>query len=97
MVAKIEDEARLIRILESIPIVQNNPEWRCRTWVANALVAIQADGRAVGTSQLSWQEIERAGRDFVGAKAQAGRYRDQALWDAPRPMLDLIAGKEIIS
>ncbi|EPE33706.1 hypothetical protein GLAREA_06719 [Glarea lozoyensis ATCC 20868] len=96
MVAKIEDEARLVRIFETVPIMQNNPDWRCRTWVANAMAAIPQDGRVVGTSQLSWEEIERVGREFVGTKSQAGRYNDQASWNGPRPTLDLIQRREVI-
>ena len=48
MIGKVEDLARLITILRSIPVIQNDPGWRCRTWCANALAAIAADGKAVG-------------------------------------------------
>ena len=48
MIGKVENLARLITILWSIPVIQNDPGWRCRTWCANASAAIAADGEAVG-------------------------------------------------
>ena len=58
MIGKIENLARLITILRSIPVIQNDPSWRCRTWCANALAAIAADGKAVGTSVLDSEQLE---------------------------------------
>jgi hypothetical protein len=54
LIAKIENEERLVEILRSVPVVQDDPNWRCRTWLANALAAIKTDGKAVGTAQLDW-------------------------------------------
>ncbi|KAF2222573.1 hypothetical protein BDZ85DRAFT_313592 [Elsinoe ampelina] len=68
LVAKIEDEARLDAILCGVPVVQNDPNWRCRAWVRDAVNAIAADGRAVGTSELVWAEVEDTAKAFVGRK-----------------------------
>lgn len=59
MIGKVEDLTRLIDILGGIPVIQNDPEWRCRTWCANALSAIAADGQAMGTPVLDWQRVEQ--------------------------------------
>ncbi|KAL4965893.1 uncharacterized protein BDV14DRAFT_52332 [Aspergillus stella-maris] len=75
LVAKIENEERLISINRSIPIIQNDPNWRCRTWLANALEAIAKDGKAVGTSKLDWRKIEPTARRYVADKTSAGRYK----------------------
>ncbi len=56
---------------------------------------ILADGKAVGTSTLDWGKIESFARDYVGAKAAAGRYNDVALLADPKPMWDMISQKEI--
>ena len=44
VVAKIEDEPRLIQILQTTPVVQNDPTWRCRSWVADVLGRHRAIG-----------------------------------------------------
>jgi hypothetical protein len=96
MVGKIEDLTRLITILRRIPVVQNDPGWRCRTWCANALAAIAADGKAVGTSVLDWQQIEQAARWYTGQKTAEGRFATSVLLARPKPTWDLLANKEII-
>lgn len=97
LIAKIEDKGRLVRILESIPIVQNDPNWRCRTWVAHALEAIANDGNVVGTSELEWKKIEATAREYVGNKTAAGRYQgEQANMLAPKPTWDMLESREII-
>jgi hypothetical protein len=53
LIAKIEDEELLIAIFRNVRVVQNDPNWRCRTWVAHVLRDLARDGKAVGTSELS--------------------------------------------
>jgi hypothetical protein len=55
VVAKVEDQKRLMAILRKIPVVQNDANWRCRSWIASALAELTKDGKAVGTSQLGWE------------------------------------------
>ncbi|RVX71708.1 hypothetical protein B0A52_03892 [Exophiala mesophila] len=50
LIAKIEDEARLVDILRNTPLVQDGPDWRCRSWIADAMLRIENDGKAVGTA-----------------------------------------------
>lgn len=59
LIAKVEDHDRLTAILERVPLVQDDPEWRCRSWIASALEAIDKDGKAVGTSNLNWSELNK--------------------------------------
>ncbi|PIB02827.1 hypothetical protein CB0940_11960 [Cercospora beticola] len=96
VIAKIEDEKRLIEVLRSIPVIQKDPGWRCRTWVANALEALRQDGKAVGTALLDWQKIEPAARKYVADKKAAGRYNDVNQMQQARPTFDLIEGKEVL-
>ena len=96
MIGKIENLARLITILRSIPVIQNDPGWRCRTWCTNALAAIAADGKAVGTSVLDWQRIEQAARWYAGQKTAQGRFATSALLTTPKPTWDLLENKEMI-
>ncbi|KAJ9413274.1 hypothetical protein FOXG_21994 [Fusarium oxysporum f. sp. lycopersici 4287] len=52
VIAKIEDEGRLVDIIRNTPVAQNDPNWRYRTWVAQALSQIAQDGMATGTAEL---------------------------------------------
>ncbi|KAL6154774.1 hypothetical protein ACJBU6_06395 [Exserohilum turcicum] len=33
LIAKVENEQRLVNILRNLPVVNGDPNWRCRTWV----------------------------------------------------------------
>ncbi|KAF7556440.1 hypothetical protein G7Z17_g1422 [Cylindrodendrum hubeiense] len=96
LIAKVEDEAGLADIFRSIPIVQNDPNWRCRTWVANALARIEEDGRAVGTSVLDWRRIEAVARQYAGEKTRSGRYLTAEGIDRPKPTWDMLQDRETV-
>jgi len=96
MIGKVENLERLLGIFRSIPVVQNDPGWRCRSWCANALAAIAKDGKAVGTSVLDWQRIELAARRYVGEKSAQGRFATSELLLRPKPTWNLLENKEII-
>lgn len=96
LIAKIEDEKRLVQIIRDTPLVQNDPEWRCRTWVADVLRRIAEDGKAVGTAELDWHAVEAKGRSYVAAKMAAGRYATEARLRVPKPTWDMIQKKELL-
>ena len=96
VIAKIENERRLVEILRGIPVVQGDPNWRCRTWLVNALEAIKEDGTAVGTARLDWNEIEPLARGYVAEKVKAGRYTVAEEQQLPKPTWSMIEGREMI-
>lgn len=96
LIAKIEDEGRLIEILRTTGVVQNDPEWRCRTWVATVLGRIAEDGKAVGTAELDWSSIEAKAREYVARKTAAGRYLTARDLEHPKPTWDMLQGKEVV-
>ncbi|KAI1430281.1 hypothetical protein F5Y12DRAFT_781463 [Xylaria sp. FL1777] len=97
VVAKIEDEQRLISLFRRLPVVQGDPNWRCRTWVASALDAIMRDGKCVGTAELDWYKIEALGRQYVRAKTEAGRYQHAVDMLEPKPTWDMLENKETVA
>lgn len=97
LIAKVEDVDSLTAIFESVPVVQNDPNWRCTSWVASALEAVAKDGKTVGTSELDWLKIEEFGRRYVAEKTAAGRYSEIKDLDGPRPLWDLLENKEMIA
>jgi hypothetical protein len=96
VIAKIEDEDRLVELIRNTPVVQNDPNWRCRTWVAQALSRIAQDGMATGTAELDWKKIEAIAREYVASKTAAGRYLNAADMALPKPTYDMLQGKEVI-
>ncbi|KAG6356255.1 hypothetical protein INS49_015642 [Diaporthe citri] len=106
-IAKVVDEERLISILESVPVDPpdwdgrasgREPKWTCRVWVIAALKAVRADGGAVGTNVLDDIEgpngiIEKT-KAFVARQVQRNRYGEGTDAMAPKPLLDLLTGKE---
>ncbi|KAI1063916.1 hypothetical protein LB506_005742 [Fusarium annulatum] len=88
MIAKIEDEDRIVEIIRNTPVVQNDPNWQCRTWVADVLSRTAQDGGAVGTAELDWAKIEPV--------APAGRYLHGEDMLLPKPTWDMLLGKEVV-
>ncbi|PGH20107.1 hypothetical protein AJ80_03675 [Polytolypa hystricis UAMH7299] len=83
--AKIEDEERLVSIFRSIPVVQDDPNWRC-----------PREQKAVGTSELDWKKIEAHTRQYVGQKTVGGRYVSPDALLRPKPTWDMIENKESV-
>ncbi|KAH7360185.1 hypothetical protein BKA65DRAFT_448361 [Rhexocercosporidium sp. MPI-PUGE-AT-0058] len=96
VIAKVEDEKRLINLLRNLPIVNGDPDWRCRSWLAQALVEIARDGKCVGTSELDWRKIEVFAREYVAKKTAAGRYERAEDVSKPKPTYDLLERKEAV-
>ncbi|RMD39815.1 hypothetical protein DV735_g5331, partial [Chaetothyriales sp. CBS 134920] len=96
LIAKIKDEQRLIALFRRLPVVQGDPNWRCRTWVASALAEIARDGMCVGTAELDWPKIEAASRQYVANKTASGRYGFDADMTKPKPTWDMVENKEIV-
>ncbi|GAO20120.1 hypothetical protein UVI_02061590 [Ustilaginoidea virens] len=97
VIAKVEDEKRLRSLLREVPIVQDSPDWRCRTWVANALRILKADSKALGTSMLDWRKIEMTAREYVAKKVAQGRFATSEDLMQPKPTWDLINNEEVVS
>ncbi|KAI2084927.1 hypothetical protein LOZ36_004428 [Ophidiomyces ophidiicola] len=97
MVAKVTDGTQLHRSLAAVPIIQNNPEWTCRTWVKDAVASLEADGKSLGTRVTNWEEIEKTANEYIGTKRQQRRYDGSGPWKFRTvPTFDLIQKKETI-
>jgi hypothetical protein len=96
LIAKIEDEKRLIALFRWLPVVQSDCKWRCRTWIASALAEIAKDGKCVGTAELNWEKIETVARQYVGDKTASGRYRSAADMLKPKPTWDMLDNTESV-
>lgn len=93
-IAKIKDEKRLVEILRGTTVVQDDPEWRCRTWVSEVLTRLAEDGTVVGTGWLEWDDIEALARQYVMKKSAAGRYAEMK---ELAPTWSLVDGKETVA
>ncbi|KAL6231141.1 hypothetical protein BDW75DRAFT_244167 [Aspergillus navahoensis] len=93
LIAKVENEERLNVIIRSIPVVQHTPDWRCRTWLINALTALAKDGTAVGTSELDWGKLQQSQDNTSAENTSADRYQNAANFAGPRPTWGMLANK----
>lgn len=96
-IAKIEDMGRLLKSLRETPVVQDHPDFRCRTWMADALRRIANAERSsiVGTAELDWGKIERKSRRYVKEKLAAGRYVEREDLLGPKPTWDMIEQRKL--
>jgi hypothetical protein len=95
--AKVEDMAQLNRTLAAVPVVQNDPSWTCRIWVKDAIAALEADRKSLGTKVTDWETLENWAKEYVRAKIDAGRFSGPGNWDSRfPPTYDLMEDKEII-
>ena len=97
IIGKVTDNARLATTIASVPLVQDNPAWTCRTWVRDAIAALEADERSLGTRVTDWQKIEQAANDYVAQKRQQRRYDGSGTWKAGAvPTYDLLLREEVV-
>lgn len=97
VIAKIENERELLRVLRETPVVQDDPEFRCRTWMADALVRMaNTKPCVVDTSQLDWEKVERKARRYVEKEHATGRYEDVDVVMEPKPTWDMMEQKEVV-
>lgn len=96
LIAKVEDHGSLENIFRGIPVIQNDPAWRCRTWIEHALQGISNDGKAVGTSVLDWQRIEMTARGYIARKITEGRYQSGADIST-KPTWDMLEDRELVA
>lgn len=83
-------------VFRTTPFVQNDPNWRCPTWVEQVLARIISDGGIVGTSQLDWRAIEQTGREYVAKKKSAGRYTNATDLMGPRSAWNMLKNLETV-
>lgn len=98
MVGKIVDEQRLVAILRDTPIRRDRSEWNCVSWVQEALEAIRADGRILGTNSAEWQTVRDETMAYCQRKKDQHRFDGQGIYDGKKvPTYDLTRQREIIS
>ncbi len=54
-------------------------------WVRQALLALQNDGKAVGTSVLDWHTVRDAAMKYCQEKIDAHRFDGKVKFDMTRP------------
>ncbi|KAL4985570.1 hypothetical protein BDW68DRAFT_179611 [Aspergillus falconensis] len=96
LIAKIEDEERLIVIIRSIPVVQHDPDWRCCTRLANVLAALAKTVRSWDV-RARLGKIERTARQYVAENTSAGRYQNAANLAGSRPTWDMLTNKQVVT
>ncbi|KAG9241590.1 hypothetical protein BJ878DRAFT_220797 [Calycina marina] len=97
MIGKIERKDHAVDIIRKTPIKPGEPGWNCVIWVKEALTALQADGKALGTSNVDWNAVRDAGMWYVEKKKAEHRFDGKGTYDSSKaPTWDLLEGRETI-
>jgi hypothetical protein len=101
LIAEITDAEHLRHVLDSIPVTQGDPKWRCRHWVRAALQALHQDSRCIGESidLNDWDSLWNFTLEYVKNKAESGRFQADTIGsfeDRTRPTYNLIHGVEFL-
>ena len=97
MIAKITDKAHIRSTLAAVPAIQDDPSWTCRIWVKDAIAALEADGKSLGTRVTKWTTIEQNANNYIRQKRQQRRYDGSGSWEPGTvPTFDLLENREII-
>jgi hypothetical protein len=97
MIGKVESKDRLVSTLRKVPIRQEQAGWNCVGWVKEALEALNADGRALGTSVTEWQAVRNGAMWYVQKKKDEHRFDGQGSFDMRlAATYDLLDGKETV-
>ncbi|KAI9831403.1 MAG: hypothetical protein M1826_003576 [Phylliscum demangeonii] len=98
LIAKVTSKSQLVQTLENVPIIQDDTSWTCRIWVRDALAALEADGRSLGTRVTDWSTVEEKTKWYVGLKEDQQRFDGSGQWDRTKaPTYDLLDGRETIA
>ncbi|ODA78710.1 hypothetical protein RJ55_06092 [Drechmeria coniospora] len=92
----IADEDRVIDILRHASLVPNDPNFRCRRWIADALDRLQHDAETMGTAFLDRHAVETVRRDYLRSKSADGRFAEPDSLDnrRPKPAWDVLKNME---
>ncbi|KMP01168.1 hypothetical protein DIZ76_011384 [Coccidioides immitis] len=94
LVGKVEKSGQELEdSLQKVPVVQDDPSWRCRTWTTSAMAQLAQDNILSKSSVTDWAVIETECRAYASKKEVEGRY--EAITTTV-PTYDLMARKEIV-
>jgi hypothetical protein len=97
--ATISNFDKFYQILESTPVIQGDPTWRCRHWVKDAVELLRNDGTCLQDSAdlTDWDRIWQFAFDYLQIKKRDGRYRTENVnkYSDETPTYDFVHDCEI--
>ena len=97
LIGKIERKDLLRSVLEGVPIKQGVPGWNCVIWVQEALEALDANSKVLGTSVVDWQTVRDTTMEYVERKKAEHRFDGLGNFDTKKaPTYDMLENKETI-
>jgi hypothetical protein len=97
MIGKVEKMDRLASAVRRVPIRQGETGWNCVSWVKEALEALTADGKALGTSVTEWPVVRDGAMWYIHKKKAEHRFDGKGNFNMRlAATYDLLGGKETI-
>jgi hypothetical protein len=95
--AKIINKQQVEQILASVPMVQNDPNWTCRSWVNDAIAALEGSGAISGAPAGGFAPVEAEARTFTGEMVEQQRFTENGGPNdtRQRPLYDMLQGKQL--
>ncbi|KAH8698376.1 hypothetical protein BGW36DRAFT_293664 [Talaromyces proteolyticus] len=98
LIAKVTNDTQLRTTLAAVPLVQDDPSWNCQVWVKNAIAALEADRKSLGTRVTDWTAIEQIANGYINRKREQRRYDGSGGWASGTvPTFDLLENRESVS
>ncbi|KAK8169473.1 hypothetical protein IWX90DRAFT_382915 [Phyllosticta citrichinensis] len=97
MIGKVEKKSSLVDLIRGTPIRHSLSGWNCVEWVREAILKIQTDRKAIGTSVLEWRQVRDDALLYCERKKNQHRFDGRGTFDMEKAATyDLIEGKETI-
>jgi len=97
LIGKSSAKTALWILFEKTTIKPGEPGWNCVIWAKEALTALQADGKALGTSNVDWSAVRDAAMWYVEKKKAEHRFDGKGDYDSSKaPTWDLLEGRDAI-
>jgi hypothetical protein len=97
LLGKVTDQKRFEALMESVPVIQDDPSFRCVEWVQTAVEKLAGSDVVKCSGKLEWDTVKRTALDFVERKKKEGRF--DVGWKGNAGLVatyDLHLGKEIV-
>lgn len=96
LVGKVETSSEEVeRLLSGVPVVQDDPSWRCQTWIACAYeTLVRSDALGARPKLEEWSSVIEKCLEYLQSKKSQGAFETFQL-STPVPTMDLLTGREV--
>lgn len=96
LLGEVSREDILERLFAEVPVVQDDPDFNCITWVQQALSRLNRSRILRTEVRFDWDSIQKTALEYVSKKKQQGRFESSWEGDSSKvATFDMILGREV--